>query len=173
MSHTPHSPRSVVLRHLPAGISGILLGVIGLSVAAAYASLLFKGVAAAYTGLGFSVLLAGTGVGALLLALLSRQPGLISGPDEAAVVILASLAGTLTGIGATPAMDAGQAAATIVLLMGGAGVMCGVLFWLVARFRLANMIRFLPYPVISGYLGGAGLMLGFAGLGLAGGIEGH
>nr|WP_283773094.1 SulP family inorganic anion transporter [Craterilacuibacter sp. RT1T] len=148
-----------------------MLGVIAMTIAAAYASLLFQGAASAYTGLGFCILMLGTAVGAMVVAVKSRQPGLITGPDEAATIALASVIAGIAGLRSSASTSPEAAALMVIILMGSAGLLAGVLFWLVGRFHLGQLIRYLPYPVISGFLAGSGLLLLWAGLGLAGGID--
>ncbi|WP_168929196.1 SulP family inorganic anion transporter [Crenobacter intestini] len=157
-------------RPLFAVLSGLLLGLIALTVAAAYASLLFQGKAAPYAGVGFSILLVGTAIGAALVARLSHQAGLVTGPDEASTIALASLVGSQ--LAAYPALSAEASALTVALMMALSGLLSGALFWLVGRFHLGRLVRYLPSPVVSGFLGGTGLLLLLAGLGLAAGVDG-
>ena len=39
-------------------------------------------------------------------------------------------------------------------------VLCGILFLVIGRFRLGGLIRFVPYPVVGGFLAGTGWLLG-------------
>src|SRR5436305_551906 len=77
-------------------VGGLILSVIAMTTAAAYASLLYRGAASPYAGLGFTTLMFGTAAAAICAAWKSRQPGMISGPDETAAI---SLAGLMTAMG--------------------------------------------------------------------------
>ena len=45
-------------------------------------------------------------------------------------------------------------AATLVVT-----VLCGIVFVVIGRFRLGALIRFVPYPVVGGFLAGTGWLL--------------
>jgi len=45
-------------------------------------------------------------------------------------------------------------AATLVVT-----VLCGILFLVIGRFRLGGLVRFVPYPVVGGFLAGTGWLL--------------
>jgi SulP family sulfate permease len=52
-------------------------------------------------------------------------------------------------------------------------VSCGVLFFILGRFRLGNLVRYIPYPVVGGFLAGTGWLLLKGGLFVASGVEVH
>ena len=35
-------------------------------------------------------------------------------------------------------------------------LLTGLVFWLLGHFRLGGLVRFLPYPVVGGFLAGTG-----------------
>lgn len=147
-------------------MSGSLLGVIGVSIMSAYATLLFRGQAAPYAALAMACMLVGSTLATLLLARQAQQQGVVVGPDEASVIILAGVVAGLPPL-ATPAAQAGL----VLLHVMTASLACGLLFWLIGRFRLGQLVRYIPYPVINGFLLGSGLLLLLAGLGQAAGIS--
>lgn len=147
-------------------MSGGLLGVIGVSIMSAYATLLFRGTAAPYAALAMACMLVGLMLATVLVARATQQPGVVVGPDESSVIILAGLVAGLPQL-ANPAAQAGL----VLLHVMTASLACGALFWLVGRFRLGQLVRYIPYPVINGFLLGSGLLLLLAGLGQAAGIS--
>ena len=56
-------------------------------------------------------------------------------------------------------------AATLVVT-----VLCGVVFLVLGRFRLGNLVRFVPYPVVGGFLAGTGWLLFKGGIYVASGV---
>ena len=42
-------------------------------------------------------------------------------------------------------------------------VLCGIVFFVMGRFRLGGLVRFVPYPVVGGFLAGTGWLLFKAG----------
>jgi SulP family sulfate permease len=59
-------------------------------------------------------------------------------------------------------------AATLVVT-----VLCGILFLVIGRFRLGGLIRFVPYPVVGGFLAGTGWLLFSRGIYVASGVSLH
>ncbi|HEX2069445.1 MAG TPA: SulP family inorganic anion transporter, partial [Actinomycetota bacterium] len=49
-------------------------------------------------------------------------------------------------------------------------VLTGVTFLLLGRYRLGNLVRYVPYPVVGGFLAGTGWLLFKGGIGVAGSI---
>lgn len=147
--------------------SGMIAGVLAITVAAAYASLLYRGAAAAHVSFGFKLILVASAVSAAWATWRSRIAGIIAGPDDSATVVLAGVAVILVGHTAVTQGSTESAALTLALLLAISSVATAVLFYLVGHFRLGNIIRYLPDPVISGFLAGAGLLLFVSGLGLA------
>jgi sulfate permease, SulP family len=52
-------------------------------------------------------------------------------------------------------------------------VLCGVLFLVIGRFRLGSLIRFVPYPVVGGFLAGTGWLLFKGGVNAASRMQIH
>jgi SulP family sulfate permease len=59
-------------------------------------------------------------------------------------------------------------AATLVVT-----VLCGLVFAMLGRFRLGNLVRFVPYPVVGGFLAGTGWLLFKGGIYVASGVLPH
>ncbi|MCL6262243.1 SulP family inorganic anion transporter [Craterilacuibacter sp. RT1T] len=156
---------------MSAVMSASLLSLVAMTAAAAYAALLYRGVAASYFSLGYCVLMLGSAAGAVALAFSSRMPGMIGGASEAAVIVLASLFSALSSTLFFPGISAEAAALSILVLTALSSFMSGLLLCLAGRYRLGVLVRYLPYPVICGFLAGSGMMLLLAGMALAGGLD--
>lgn len=115
-------------------------------------------------------LLAGLTVGAVALPL-ALAFGVASGADAAAGLVTAILAGLLIGgFGGAPYQISGPTGAMSAVLIvvaarhglpgvWVAGVMAGVLIFLVGLFRLGRLISFIPSPVITGFTSGIALII--------------
>ena len=112
-----------------------------------------------YSGLGSELAQQGAlygMIGALTLGIvaasLGGRPGNVSAPCAPAAAVLAALVGDLlTGSGRTPE----QALAILGLVgLGAAGVQL-----LVGVLGGGRLIKFIPYPVIAGYLAAVGLLI--------------
>ncbi|SDH65206.1 SulP family inorganic anion transporter [Propionivibrio dicarboxylicus] len=94
-------------------------------------------------------------LGATALGLLAPVFGgtdrLISAPCAPAAAVLSAFAIQLVGQGTTPV--------TIVLLMTVLGILTGLIQMLIGFVGIGGLIKYIPYPVVSGYLSGVGLII--------------
>lgn len=136
---------------------GLVAGIDNLGAGIAFAALLFPSSLAVGLSMGVgSMLLSGTVI-ALVIALLSSHKNSVGMVQETAIAILAaSSAGALAGM--TDASDDAKVA-TVFAILGISTVATGALFWCAGRFRLGGLVRFLPYPVVAGFLAGSGWLL--------------
>ena len=141
---------------LPAAMIGLIAGVDNLAAALAMASLLFAGPLSAGLGLGVGVVLVGGAILALVVALRSTLPNSVALVQETPVAILATaiIAATATLAGPTEVK-----VATAVAILGVSSLVTGALFWITGRLGLGGLARFLPYPVVAGFLAGSGWLL--------------
>jgi sulfate permease, SulP family len=138
-------------------VAGLVVGVFGVSLALSFATLIFAGELAPSLGLGAGWILAGYVVIGLVAALTSSFRGLAAGPQDAPAVLLAAAA---AGIAAN-AVDPLPTLATFIIVTTS---VTGLMLILMGRFRLGDMVRYVPFPVVAGFLGGTGLLLLIAGI---------
>lgn len=153
-------------RQVFANISaGIIVGLLATVLQISLAALIFSGPLAARTGDGIGFMLFGACAMGLIVALASSRPGLIAVPQNVTGAILAlATAGIAAG---APGRAAGAAEfATVVGAVVVASLITGALFLALGYFRLGALIRFLPYPVVGGFLAGTGWLLLLGGLGV-------
>ena len=48
---------------------------------------------------------------------------------------------------------------TVVVVVMLTSVLSGLLFVLIGGFKLSRLVRFIPYPVVGGFVAGTGLLL--------------
>lgn len=135
---------------------GAIAGMDNLTAALAMGALMFSGPISEGMGLGVGVVLLGGALLALAIALRSLLPNSIALVQETTVAILAAAIVTMT---VQTAGDTEVKIATAIGLIGVSSIITGLLFWLVGRLKLGGMVRFLPYPVIAGFLAGSGWLL--------------
>ncbi|MDP1527587.1 MAG: SulP family inorganic anion transporter [Rhodocyclaceae bacterium] len=87
----------------------------------------------------------------LVAASLGGAPRLISAPCAPAAAVLAAF-----GI---EMLHAGHDAAAIMLMLVVLGLLAGILQVAFGLLRLGKLIEYMPYPVVSGYLTGVGLII--------------
>ena len=145
----------------PALAAGFTSG-LGLLVAQiAFGSLIFSGPLAPYASQGVGLVLFGNFAACLVIALAGGFRGAISGLSPALVIVMAQIGATMDAEGN------GLFLTTAAALMIGA-VATGLCFLLIGRFRLANLVRFIPYSVAGGFVAGIGGAVCLAAMSLMG-----
>jgi len=122
-----------------------------------FASLIFSGPLTPYVPQGIWIgLLTALGVG-LIVSLTSSFAGAIAIPQDRVAPILALLAASLGArMNDAPAHEKCLSVLAAIALVS---LITGAFLFLLGRFRLGNLIRYIPYPVIGGFLAGSGWLL--------------
>lgn len=160
MSRSQAKPRpgAVAQRYAPALLAGLITGAVAVVLQISFASLIFSGSLQGYLSAGIGYTLFGAFVMTLIAGLWSSLPGVICYPQDSPAAILAVMAAAITAsLAAQGAADA--AFPTVVVAMAAATLLTGLCMVVLGRFRLGNLIRYLPYPVIGGFLAGTGGLL--------------
>lgn len=144
--------------------SGVLVGLLLVVIATSFASLVFQGPLAGRVYAGIGIMLASVVVHATVIAFTSSVPGVVGMPQDSVLSILALLATSVVA-GMPSGAGSGDVYSTVLGALVAASLVTGACMGLLGAFRLGGLIRFIPYPVIGGFLGGAGWLL------LAGGIN--
>lgn len=144
-------------RHLADVFAGIICGVLALLVGLSYAALIFSGPLAPWLSYGITATFLSTAVSALVVALWSSIPFTVAGPGSATTAVTAvlslAMATKLAGHGDTNLL-------TPTLIVVSLGSACAGLFLCVLGVtRAGRAVRFIPYPVIGGFLGATGWLI--------------
>ena len=151
--------RAQWLTDLPAILSaGLICGLLTAMFAISAAALLFSSVLSAHITLAISICLFGTIVLSVVIALFSSCPGMLSVTQEVTVVTLAVIAASIHST-MFAAHKETEILATIVVMIGLATALTGVTLFAMGAFRLGQLIRFIPYPVLAGFLAGMGWLI--------------
>ncbi|MBV8165259.1 MAG: SLC26A/SulP transporter family protein [Alphaproteobacteria bacterium] len=140
-------PRSL-LGDLWGGSAAML---VALPSAIAFGVTIFSAVDVHQAGFGALAGIVGATAIGLVASVLGGTRRLISAPCAPAAAVLSALALELVG--------QGTGVATALLLLAAVGLLAGVLQVAMGVIRLGTLIRFVPYPVVSGYLSGVGLVI--------------
>jgi SulP family sulfate permease len=151
---------------------GIIIGAVETVLAVAFAALVFGGLLGRNLPDGIGLYLVAAALTLATFAWRAGRRGVVASVQDAAAAVLAGAAAAAAARAAQSQQIAAVArpedrpdvfltviAATLVVT-----VLCGVVFLLLGWRRLGNLIRFVPYPVVGGFLAGTGWLL------LAGGI---
>src|SRR5258708_2723500 len=139
------------------GSAGVVVAIFNILASASFAALIFAGPLEPYVSSGiYMALLTALVVGAVV-ALTSSCQGAIAIPEGRVAPILALLAASICAEmpDGTPEQKCLSVLSAIVLVT----VITGLFLFLLGRLRLGNLIRYIPYPVIGGFLAGSGWLL--------------
>ena len=130
---------------------GLAAMLVALPAAIAFGVTVYSTISPQYAAFG-----ALTGIlGAMALGLVAPTFGgtdrLISAPCAPAAAVLAAFAISMT--------QQGVVAENIVLMMTVLGLLTGLLQVLIGFLGVGRLIKYIPYPVVSGYLSGVGLII--------------
>lgn len=137
-------------------VAGIVLAATNIIIDISIAALVFSGPLTPFVGAGIGYFLFGTLAVGLVVASTSAFPHAIAVAQDTPAVILAVAVAAVAS-----ALPAGTRAMlpTVVATMMATTLTAAVLFLLLGVFRLGNVVRYVPYPVIGGFLAGTGLLL--------------
>src|SRR3984893_14579529 len=137
--------------------AGTICSVLTITYSLSYAALIFSGALEHFLSYGITITFMSAAVGGAIVALRSSLPFAVAGPDSSISVVIAALVATLlqrlvadNGIGILPP-------AIIAISLGTA--FTGLLMCLLGFPHAGRAIRFMPYPVIGGFLGATGWLM--------------
>ncbi|MGB9493710.1 MAG: SulP family inorganic anion transporter [Azonexus sp.] len=124
---------------------------VALPAAIAFGVTIYSAIAPSYAAVGALAGIIGATVIGLVASILGGTDRLISAPCAPAAAVLSAFAIELTAQGVAPEV--------IVLLMILLGVLTGIIQMLLGFVGIGGLIKYIPYPVVSGYLSGVGLII--------------
>jgi len=107
-------------------------------------------------GQGVGLLIAAAALVLVVVAFLSGPEGILAGLQDSTAVILAVIAG---GIVARVGTRGDTAFLTVIAALAVSSILSGGILFLLGRLRLGGIVRFIPYPVVGGFLAGTGWLL--------------
>ena len=148
----------VSARLLPGFTSGLVVGLIEVILAISFAALIFAGELSVYVSNGIGIALIGAIITGVAVALITSLPGTVAGNQDAPSAILAVMAAGI--VASMPGGVSGiETFATVVVAIALTTLLSGIFFLSLGYFNLGDLVRFLPYPVVGGFLAGTGWLL--------------
>lgn len=149
---------------LPGISAGLVTGMINVIVTISLAALILTGDTSPYVPNGIGLLLLGGVPALLLVGFFSSYKGSIVVTQDAPGAILAVMAaGIIQSISSASPFEKFVTVTAVIVLTT---LLTGISFILLGYFRLGSLVRFLPYPVIGGFLAGTGYLLLTGGIGV-------
>ena len=132
---------------------GITAGIVALPLALAFGIQAFGGVSdPSAASMGALAGIVGATMLGFFAALFGGTHSQISGPTGPMTVVTATLIG---GIWAS----SGGSISDVLISMSLAGIFCGIFQILFGIVKLGKYIRYIPYPVLSGFMSGIGVII--------------
>lgn len=152
------NPR-VLLGALP---QGLVIGTMLVIIECSLASMIFSGPLSGFAVRGAGLLIFSGMIMTLVVGLSSTLKGVVTVPQDMPGAILAGVVASLAASLGTLPPEAQYG--TVVSLLLFTAMVSALCFYLMGRLSLSNLVRFLPYPVVGGFLAGSGLLLCVGGL---------
>lgn len=144
--------------------TAVIMALLAVTFALSHAALIFSGPLAAIQAYGVTVALVTSLVVGLAVSAFSSLRFATGGGDGNVAAVLA--AGAATVAAALGAAGPDVTAATIVAGLALSSLVVGLVLVVLGYGRLGSLARYVPYPVIAGFLGATGLFLVMGGLGV-------
>ena len=132
---------------------GITAGIVALPLVLAFGIQAFGGISdPSAASMGALAGLVGATLLGFFAALFGGTPSQISGPTGPMTVITAGL---ISGVWASSSGNL----STVLITMSLAGLFCGLFQILFGIIKLGKLVRYIPYPVLSGFMSGIGVII--------------
>jgi len=145
-------------------ITAVVLGVVEIVLAMSLVALIFSGPLSPHLPTAIGLTLLSAAVMLLVTSLFSSVVGAMGSIQDTSAAILAVIAVSITTAPLDVAGD--EAFYTVVAIMMVSAFVMGLTFYLLGVFRLGGLIRFIPYPVVGGFMAGTGWLLVWGSLSL-------
>lgn len=145
-------------------LAGVTIYILEVIIVVSFAALVFSGPLSVYLPQALGLILVGNAIACGGIVLLSSYPGTIGVEQDTSAALIA-LAAAAT-VAAMPAAAAAEQFATVVMMIVLTTTLTGLVFLGLGIFKLGGLTRFLPYPVIGGFLAGTGWLLVQGGVGV-------
>lgn len=152
---------------LASAAAGIIIGLLDVVIVLSFASLIFFDEWAVHLPAASAIALVGTAILLGGIALTSSVPGMVGSSQDTAAAVLAVIAASIA-----TKLDAAtnEAFLTLVLVMVLSSLGAGIFFFSLGALRLGDLIRYVPHPVIGGFLAATGWLLVKGGLNVLTGL---
>jgi SulP family sulfate permease len=144
-------------RLLPSLTAGVLMGITEVIYALSLGSLIFSGDLGAYLSFGIGIALITPTIVLICISLGTSVPGVTGTSQDSSSLVLAVIAAAL--VSALSASGAEDRLTTVLAAIATTTLLTGVFFLALGMFKLGGLVRFIPYPVMGGFLAATGWLL--------------
>jgi len=140
-------------------MAGAISAVVQIAYCISFAALIFTGDLAGGFSLGLAGLIMGTVVTCVIIAVTSTFSPVIGGPDSPAVAVMSVLAASIATALAAKGASTSTIIINVLVALSVSTLLTGILLYGVGALRMGQWLRFIPYPVIGGFLAASGILL--------------
>ena len=137
--------------------AGMICSILSIAYCLSYAALIFTGPLEHVLSYGVAVTFLSAAVGGSIVALRSSLPFAVAGPDSSISVVMAAMVATL--VHRLVAYGGTDLLAPTLIAMSLTTALTGLLLCVLGFTHAGRAIRFVPYPVIGGFLGATGWLM--------------
>lgn len=145
-------------RHLaPNLLAGMVIGLIAVAFALSFSFLLLPGELSAYLPQYFGYALFSSTVIQSVIAV--KSSGTVSGCVQDAPAAICGLNAVAISTALPANIDTQTKFIVLLAVQGFTTIIVGLCCWLLGKLNLGSLIRFIPHPVVGGFLAGTGWLL--------------
>jgi len=145
-----------MLRLAQSAVASVVIGSMSVILAISFAALVYTGPLSIHLGSGIMLTLLGSILMALVGSLFCSYRGYVCGPQDITAILI-------SGAGVAIATHLGPSAEntlpTVVAFLVVTSFVTGVVLFAAGVFKIGSMVRFMPYPVVAGFLAATGYLL--------------
>jgi len=138
---------------------GLVTGLLQVVLSISYAALIYGGQLSPYLGQGIGFALVGAFIIATFVSLFASLPGTVGSNQDVSVAIFSLISASIVTT-MTPGAPLEAVFFTVVTTIALTTLLTGLFFFCLGTFKLGGLVRYLPYPVVGGFLAGSGWLLG-------------
>jgi SulP family sulfate permease len=134
--------------------AGVLVGLSAVIYSISYGAFLFSGPLSGLVGFGITAALI-TAITGALFGLMSEEGSFISGPDSNTISVMVGMLAVFGSMGLPEDATLGLAVAALFTT----SLVCITVFVIVAKLNLAELVRYIPFSVMAGFLAATGWLM--------------
>lgn len=138
-------------------VAGAVMGLLTVTSAVSFSALIFSGELSSVLPFGIGMLLFSSVVISAVITSLSSYPALVATIAEVTVPIFSLIVRQV--VAAMPTASVEDKLMTAVAALAVNSLVTGAIFGGLGWFKLGSFVRFIPYPVVGGFLAGIGALL--------------
>lgn len=142
---------------LPSLITSSVVTMMTVVLSVSFVALIFVNPLTGFAGEGTSLMLLTAVILGVFMAIFSSYSGTIAIPQDRVAPIIAFMATLI--VHEMPGASPQSIGITVLAAIATSTLLVGLILFFLGAYKLGNIVRFTPYPVIGGFLAGSGWLL--------------